>query len=52
MKIVLDKVIQDLIKECPNDADLGIRIRKLYYESMEINKSKKNVIQQENIKKG
>jgi hypothetical protein len=52
MKFMFNKVIEDLIKEYPNDGDLGRKIRQLYLDGEKLKKEKKDGIQQEDTQEG
>jgi hypothetical protein len=52
MKFMFNKVIEDLIKEYPNDSDLGGKVRQLYLDGEKLKKRKKDGIQQEDTQEG
>jgi hypothetical protein len=49
---MFNKVIEDLIKEYPNDSDLGRKVRQLYLDGEKLKKIKKDGIQQEDTQEG
>ena len=52
MKFMFNKIIEDLVREFPNDGDLGRKVRQLYLEAEKLKKDKKDGIQQEDTQEG
>jgi hypothetical protein len=51
MKFTFNKIIEDLVKEYPNDSDLGKKVRELYNTHQNL-KNNKDGIQEKDTKEG